>query len=217
MKKFFIIVLFCCSGLFARAQFIDTIQNAIDRKGSFSFSFTSRNSFITNYTANIWGFAVGVTFGKKLTIGGGYNFLNSTIAKKKIIGLDTVNDQLNFAYFSYFIQYIIRLHKHWKLYLEPISIGIGSSNYQYTLKGVFTQEATYTVIPYEPSVELDYNFNKWFGLYTVVGYRLMIINNPDIVENFNSPTYSFGILISPFELYAAIFPRTKLAKMIEAP
>jgi hypothetical protein len=217
MKKFFIIVLFCCLGLFARAQFIDTIQNVIDRKGSFSFSFTSRNSFITNYTAYIFGYSVGVTLGKKLTIGGGFNALNSIINKKKIIGSDTINEQLNFVYFSYYVQYIMSLSKHWKLYLTPISFGLGSSSYQYNYKGVATTESSYTVIPYEPSIELDYNFFKWLGLYTQVGYRLMIINNPAIEQNFNSPTYSYGVLISPFELYAAIFPRTKLAKIIEAP
>ena len=71
MKKCYIIVVFLFTGLLAKAQFIDTLRHVIDRKGSFSFSFTSHNSFITNYTANIFGFAIGVTFGKKLTIAGG--------------------------------------------------------------------------------------------------------------------------------------------------
>lgn len=217
MRKFLIITLLCCSSLFTKAQLIDTLQNVINRKGTFSFSFTSRNSFITNYSAYIFGYSVGVTFGKKLTIGGGLNALNSIINKKKIIGTDTVNEQLSFSYFSYYVQYIMSLSRHWKLYITPFSIGLGSSSYQYNYKGTGTTEDSRTVIPFEPSVELDYNFYKWVGLYTMVGYRLMLINNPAIEQNFNSPTYSFGLLLSPFELYAAIFPRTKLAQMIEDP
>jgi hypothetical protein len=215
MKKLIIIALFLFTGLFAKAQFIDTLQNIINRKGTFTFSFTSRNSFITNNTADIFGFAVGVTFGKKLTIAGGFNALNSIINKKKIIGKDTINEVLSFDYFSYFVQYTVPLTKHWKLYLMPFSIGIGGSSYQYTYKGEPKTEDSYLVMPFEPQVEIDYNFNKYFGLYTQVGYRLMLINNPAIVENFNSPTYSFGVLISPLEIYAWLFPRTKLAHMIE--
>ncbi|MGP8215864.1 MAG: hypothetical protein ACLQQ4_09900 [Bacteroidia bacterium] len=215
MKKFFIITLFCCSCLLARAQFIDSLQSAINQKGTFTFSFTSRNSFITNYSAYIFGFSVGVTFDKKLTIGGGYNALNTIINKRKIIGSDTLNEQLSFAYFSYYVQYIINVSKHWKLYIMPFSIGLGGSSYQYNYKGSQYSEDSYVIVPYEPQVELDYNFNKWLGLYTQVGYRLMILNNPDIVQNFNSPTYSFGVLFSPFEFYAWLFPRTRLAQMIE--
>jgi hypothetical protein len=215
MKKLIIVISFCFTGLFGKAQLIDTIQDALNRKATFSFSFTSRNSFITNYSAYIFGYSVGVTFGKRLTIGGGFNALNSIINKKKIIGEDTLNEQLSFAYFSYFVQYRVNLSKHWKLYLMPFCMGIGGSSYQYNYKGVYTTEASRVVVPYEPQVELDYNFNKWIGLYTQVGYRLMLVNNPAIVENFNSPIYSYGVLISPFELYAALFPRTKLAHMIE--
>jgi hypothetical protein len=215
MKKFRVIVLLLFTGLFAKAQFIDTLQNVINRKGTFSFSFTSHNSFITNYTADIFGFAVGVTFGKKLTIGGGFNSLNSLITKKKIIDEDTIKENLSFAYFSYFIQYTKSITKHWKLYLTPFCIGLGGSSYQYTYKGVSVTENSRTVVPFEPSVEIDYNFNKFIGLYTQVGYRLMLISNPAIPENFNSPIYSYGIALYPFELYAAIFPRTKLAHMIE--
>ncbi len=211
MKKLFIIILFIFTGLFAKAQFIDSLQHAVNTKGTFTFSFTSRNSFITNYNAYISGFAVGVTFGKKLTIGGGYNFLSSSITKKETIGSDVVTASLSFAYFSYYVQYIMNLSKHWKIYITPFCLGLGGSSYQY----FFNTQDSHTVVPYEPQVEIDYNFKKWLGLYTQVGYRLMIINNPAIVQNFNSPTYSYGVLLSPFELFAAIFPRTKLAHSIE--
>jgi|GEM_PF-794037 hypothetical protein len=215
MKKLFIITLICCSSLFAKAQLIDTLQKAITRKATFAFSFTSHNSFITNSVANIFGYSVGVTFDKKLTIGGGFNTLQSVITKNVTIDGTSVKEQLNFVYFTYFVQYILSLSKHWKLYIMPFCVGVGGSSYQYSYKLSFNVVDSYTVMPYEPQVELDYNFNKWLGLYTQVGYRFMILNNPAIPQNFNSPIYSYGVLFSPFEFLAAIFPHSKAEKAVE--
>ncbi len=214
MRKSVVVIVFLFSGLFAKAQFIDSLQNIINRKGSFFFSFTSRNSFITNNSANIFGFAVGSTFGKKLIIGGGYNALSSIITKKIMVGNDAVNEQLSFAYFSYFIEYIMPLTRHWKIYVTPFSLGLGGSNYQYFHDLAFKITDSYTVIPYEPQVEIDYNLTRWLGLYTQVGYRLMLVNNPAIVQNFNSPTYAYGVLILPLEIFAGIFPNSKLGHAI---
>jgi hypothetical protein len=223
VKKIICIFLFCSLAITSRCQpvpethssgFIDTIQSAIDRKGSFSFCFNTRNSYIGNNNANIFGFNVGVCFGKKFTVGGGVNLLASTIYNIKFNNGDTIKSKLNFGFISYFVEYIITLSKHWRIDI-PVSIGIGSSSYQYTLDKKVITESNKAIIPFEPQVELDYNFNKYCGLYTQVGYRLMLINNDLIDYNFNSITYSVGVLIYPLEIYAGLFPRTKWAKMIE--
>jgi hypothetical protein len=215
MKKLFLIFILCISGFFAKAQFIDSLQSAINQKGSFMFSFNSRNSFITNQDAHIFGYLVGVTFGKKISIGGGFNSLTSNITN--VFNEEGVMDtaRLNFTFFSYYVQYILNLTKHWKLYITAINVGIGGSSYQYNYKGTVYTINSRTILLWEPGVELDYNFNRFWGLYTQVNYRYMLINNPTIDKSFNSPTYSYGILIYPLEIFAGIFPRTKLAHMIE--
>jgi len=202
------------TALSARCQLIDTIQNAIERHGSFSFCFNTRNSYIGNNSANIFGFNVGVCFGKKFTIGGGFNSLSSAIYETKYVGKDTIKGKLNFSFLSYFVEYIITLSKHWRIEI-PISIGLGSSNYQYTVNKQLVTESNKTIIPFEPQVELDYNFNRYCGLYTQVGYRFMLVNNTLLDYNFNSVTYSVGVLIYPLEIYAGLFPKTKWAKEIE--
>jgi hypothetical protein len=214
MKKFFCIFLFCFAALTSKCQFIDTLQSAIERNGSFSFCFNTRSSYISNYDANIFGYMVGVCFGKKFTIGGGINSLSSTIYQTSYVGGDTLKGKLNFFFFSYFVEYIITLSKHWRIDI-PISIGIGNASLQYTENKQVTTQDNRTIIPLEPQVELDYNFNKYVGLYTQVGYRYMLVNNNLLSYNFNSVTYSVGVLIYPLEIYAGLFPRTKLAKMIE--
>ena len=216
VKKVIVIFLFCSVALTAKCQFIDSLQNAIEGKGSFSFCFNTRNSSIGNNTANIFGYMVGVCFGKKFVIGGGLNTLSGStpVYETKYIGKDTVHAKMDFTFFSYFVEYIFNLSKHWRIEI-PVSIGFGSSSYQYRLDNRKITESSKGIINLEPQVELDFNINKYVGIYTQVGYRLMLVNNPLIHENFNSVTYSVGLLIYPLEIYAGIFPKTKLAQMIE--
>jgi hypothetical protein len=215
MKRVLIILmLLYLPGKVVKAQFFDTLQAAIEQKGRFTFSFNSRNSFITNNDAHIFGFMVGVCFDRKFAIGGSFNFLNSVITKPENVDGQVINATLNFDFIYYYAEYIMRLGRHWEIDL-PLSIGIGTSSYTYYNKGAQVTQNAQAVIPVEPSIEVDYDFNKYFGLYVQTGYRWMLVNNNNINENFNSPTYSFGILLFPFEIYAGIFPHTKLAHIIE--
>jgi hypothetical protein len=215
VKKLVGILLFSFTAFTSQCQFIDTLQSVIERKGSFVFSLDSRDSYINNNYANIFGVMAGVCFGEKLTIGGGYNALSSPIYKTQYIDGNVVNTKLDFTYFSYFAEYTINFTKHWELDL-PVLIGIGSSSYQYTLNDFTIHKDRKIIMPLEPQVTLGYNINKYVELSTQVGYRFMLINNNLLDYNFNSITYSVGLSVSPFELYVHFFPNTKLAKMIGA-
>lgn len=215
MKKLIGISLFCSVALASSGQFIDTIQAALERKANFTFSFDTRDSYINNNYANIFGVMAGVCFGGKFTLGGGYNALSSPIYKTQYIGEDVVHAKLSFYYFSYFAEYTINFTKHWELDL-PVLIGIGNSSYQYTFNDNVVSENGKVIMPLEPQVSLDYNFNKYVSFSTQVGYRYMLISNNLLNENLNSITYSVGLSISPFEIYASLFPHTKWAKMIES-
>ena len=205
----------CLAGFTARCQFIDTLQSAIERKGNFSFCFNTRNSFISGNDATVFGYMVGVCFGKKFTIGGGFNTLSSDIYRTRYIDGDTLKGKLNFYFFSYFVEYIMTLSKHWRIDI-PVAVGIGGASLQYNKNNSVTTEGNRVIVPIEPQVEVDYNFNKYCGLYTQAGYRYMLVNNRLLGYNFNSVTYSVGVLIYPLEIYAGLFPRTKWAKMIES-
>jgi hypothetical protein len=209
--------MFCAVAFTSKCQFIDSLQSAIDRKGSFSFCFNTRNSTIGNNNVSIFGYMVGVCFGKKFVIGGGLNTLSGStpVYETKYIGRDTIHAKMDFTFFSYFVEYIFNLSKHWRIDL-PVAIGFGSSSYQYRLDGVQHTENSKGIINLEPQVELDYNFNRYLGLYTQVSYRFMLVNNPRIPENFNSVCYSVGLLIYPLEIFAGIFPNSSLGKTIRS-
>jgi len=215
MKKYFVVLLFLWISVYnVKAQFLDSIQTALERKGRFTFSLDSYSSFIDNNDADISGFLVGVCFDRRFTIGGGYNFLDSYLTRNEVIEGNVISRQLNFGFLCYYMQYQFKITKHWEIDI-PLTIGLGSSSYSYTLQGKEITQDKQFVMPIEPSVEVDYDFNKYWGLYVQVGFRWMLINNTAISADFNSPTYDFGVFICPFEIYAGLFPKTKLAHMIE--
>lgn len=213
MKKCWVVLLLCFIGYFAKAQFLDSIQASIDRKGSFSFSFNSRNSSITNHNAYIFGYLIGVRFDRKIGIGGGYNSLSTPVTDSVSIEGTRLQRKLSFFFFSYYVEYLFRLTKHWEIDVFLMS-GVGNSHYTYSTDPSI-RHMQRMVIPFEPSACIEYDFNKFVGLYVQVGYRLMLLNNNEIHEKFNSPTYSFGIAIYPLEIFAALFPNTRLAHIIE--
>jgi len=147
-------------------------------------------------------------------MGGGINILDPAIQDTIHIGSNIVNRYLYFSYISYYVEYLLRLSKHWDIdmYFMP---GVGNSYYQYTIEGRVITQGSKIVVPIEPSACVEYDFTKWIGLYVQAGYRWMLIKNPDIPKNFNSPTYAFGVAVYPLEIYAALFPHTKLAHTIE--
>ena len=157
----------------------------------------------------------GACFGGTFTIGGGYNALASPIYKTDYVGENRITSELHFAYFSYFAEYTINITNHWELDL-PVLIGIGTSSYQYRVNNNPIVKNRELVMPLEPQVTLGYNINKYVEFSTQVGYRIMLINNDLLSYNFNSVTYSVGLSFSPFEIYAHLFPRTKLGKLIES-
>lgn len=219
-KSLLFLITFVFIAFNSHAQFLDSIQAAVGRKGKFTFSFNTRNSYIGSGGANIFGFMAGVSFSRKFAIGGGYNTLNSYHAKSESIDGQTIVAELHFQYISYYAEYIFRIQNHWEIDI-PVSIGWGSSSYSYNLNGAKVTQNYHFIMPVEPQIEVDYDFlkNKYgsylFGFYIQVGYRYMLIKNYSIGENFNSTTYASGILLFPFEIYSAVFPRSKLTHLIE--
>ncbi|MEO6882724.1 MAG: hypothetical protein ABI199_01730 [Bacteroidia bacterium] len=204
----------------AQAQFMDSLRSSIHKRPKFFFSFNSRSSFITNNEADIWGFVLGVNFNDKINIGGGFNTLNTTFFKNKqlrtMVGNDsTVKETLSFFYWSYYVEYIFYSTKHWQFSI-PFQIGIGNSDYQYVYRGVTYTDNQNMIIPIEPVFSITYQFNKWLGFGTNIGYRFMLVNNAAIKQNFNSPTYDFGIQIYYIEIFKSIFPHCKITKKLNS-
>lgn len=192
------IVLIVSIPVISKAQVVDTIHTAMKTKPKIIFRFDSRNSFIDNSRAKIFGWKIGVEFNNLIRIGGGFSSLvsNHNPSLDKVIYEENLIDtfriaELQFDYICYFIDYIFFSTRRWE-FSVPVQIGIGGSKYEYMDENSKLQvHNAKSVIMFEPAISIQYKITKWFGLGAGAGYRLMLINNRAIDKKFNSPIYIF--------------------------
>lgn len=211
----FVALVFCPG---AEAQVMDTLRASIARKARFTFKLDTRNSFITNRRAEIFGVKLGVEFDRKLRIGGGVHWLTSKLHKRTYLtssaGLpDSVDARLSFRYFAYYIEYVFYKTNRWELSI-PFQLGLGDSRYRYDYEGNSFVTGRKMVVIYEPGISTQYKVLRWLGAGADVGLRVMVVNNKAIKENFNSPMYAFKVLIWYDELYKMAFPNSRLTKKL---
>ncbi|MBI3510389.1 MAG: hypothetical protein HY064_06975 [Bacteroidetes bacterium] len=210
---------FILAAINAHSQWSDTLRN-IFHGGIFpAASFDSRNSFISDRRAHIWAVKAGVEFDSKIQMGIGYNFLDQHLTKTipyidaNGVPASTIGI-LHLGYVSIYGRYVYYKTDHWKFSIMPIQFGFGNSKYIYSDQNGFHKTDKEAIITYEPGISISYKLIYWLGIGADFGYRYMIKKNNAIPENFNSPIYSFYVVIYYGEIYKKLFPGTKLAKMI---
>lgn len=213
-----LLLLTCFSGAAgAQTPMMDSLKSSFKAKPRPTGDFGTRNSFIQNASADIFGFKLGVSFAKRVRIGVGYDYLASDITQSRILtdasGNQHANMHLKMVYGAVYFEYVYFKNKRWEFTI-PLQLGIGESNYQYTWQGRDWTTAQGLVILYEPTVQTQYYVLKWLGLEADVGLRLMLKNNNAINRNFNCPMYAFGIFVAWDEVYKSLFPKSSLGKTL---
>jgi hypothetical protein len=204
------------------AQMMDSIQISFHQKARFVIGFDSRNSFISNERAEILGLKLGVEFGNKFGVGLSGHLLNENSSHfyKTYTVLspaktnETVKARLKLLYIAYYAEYIFYNSEYWKLSV-PLQLGIGRSNYVYTYNNKETVADKHFVMIYEPIISVEYKIFKWLSATAEIGYRVMLLNNPAMKENFNSPTYDAGVSIAFAELYKIVYAKSKSAHNVD--
>jgi len=182
-----VLIVLLAVNITAKGQsFEQELRTAISTKPSLEFKIDSRNSFISRSNARVVGLKLGVQFDDKLSFGFGYNRLWSKIKRTAIInGLERVTE-LRFHHISPYSEYVFFRDERWELSI-PVQFGFGS-----TFLSSETLDKKYKkkfVLSYEPAITVQYRFMKYLGAGIGIGYRLMIIDNPSIDEQFTSPVY----------------------------
>lgn len=198
---------------------LDTISNCLQQKPQPFSKFDTRNSFISNSRAKIFGFKAGVSYGKRISFGLGYNQLYppANNFNKQIFINDNPSEfviaKLNMFYVSGYVEYVFHRTKNWHLSM-PLQLGVGKTNYKYEyLSQKIKTEDNFNFI-YEPAISIEYRPIKWCGVGMDIGYRFMITANRTLNEKFNAPTYAFKFIVYYAEIYKSLFPHTKLAEKI---
>ena len=200
---------------------LDTIQWCLKQKPQVFGKLDTRNSFFYNSRVKIFGIKAGLSFGKRLHLGIGYNqiypFAKVTRNFDKQIYYtnesnitDSVTAKLQLFYFSAHVEYIFYQTKHWQLSI-PLQIGVGQTGYKYELMGRKQQIELHGCLIYEPAVSVEYRFLKWIGIGADVGFRFVLTGSKTLNQKFNSPVYAFKLLIYYNEIYKSLFPKSKWA------
>ena len=208
-KRFYIFLVFSLVCLYLKAQpALDTIKASLKQKPHLYGKFDTRNSFISNRRAKIFGVKMGLNYGNYLHIGVGYNQLNQPAKDfdKKFFYtnsngfVDSTMAHLHLYYISAGIEYIYYRTKKWELSM-PLQLGVGQTRYSYQANGEKKERSKSINFIYEPAVSVQYKFVTWFGVGADVGYRFMFTADKELNQQFNSPTYAFKVLIYYNELY----------------
>ncbi len=201
----------------AQTQLTDTLRMCIKRKASPDFSLDSRDSFIANRHARTYGVRIGVDFGGRLKMGGGYYQLGDELIKFELLptsaGSKSIKSNLFLGYLCYYVEYVFYNTKRWKFSTTP-QVGIGLTSYNYFYGDLPLKTDRHPAFIYEPCLSGEYKLTKWLGVGASAGFRLMLKNRNSVKENFNAPIYSFSVLIHWDKLYKILFPNTTLAKKI---
>ncbi len=190
------------------AQMIDSIRLSFHQKAQFVIAFDSRNSFIGDNLADILGAKLGVEFGSKFSVGLSAHLMNEADSHFyktfTVLSPDNtpvvVQAHLQLFYIAYYAEFVFHSSQYWK-FSVPLQLGFGESNYLYSYNFLEKVNDRHLIITYEPIIAGEYKLIQWLSLTGEIGYRFLLIKNPAVPENFNSPTFSIGISIAYLELY----------------
>ncbi len=176
----FLVLFLFVSVRYSQAQFFDTISYSLKQKPQLDFKVDSRNSFISNRQARIFGVKVGLNFNKKVKIGIGYNWITSDVFRP------SDKSFLKYAYLSPYFEYVYYKQDKWWLSI-PVQFGLGWARYQYNNNS--HTSPTYFLLHYEPAMIGMYEPVRYLAVGGGVGYRLMLIGQKNLDNKLTAPIY----------------------------
>jgi hypothetical protein len=90
-------------------------------------------------------------------------------------------------YFTPFVEYTFYQKGPWEVSC-PLQFGIGKS-YVIPQENSSTRFKEGTIVLYEPAIAVDYKVLNLFAFGAGYGYRIMLLNNKEINQQFSSPMY----------------------------
>ena len=167
--------------------FEEEFRESFSTKPKLDVKFDNRFSFIRDNDVKTLGVKVGVTYNRKFKVGLGMNQMLTTSGKQFMVSDSLIDTDLEYFYFSPYIEYVYYNSKRWEFSLST-QLGVGGASYQYVNdnnKKIKLVQST--VLSYEPAMLIDYKIIRWFGIGTGVGYRFIYYKSPGVDEKFSSP------------------------------
>lgn len=206
--KILLFSLFISTTVFAQvsegSSFEEEFRSSFHTKPKLDVKFDNRFSFIRDNDVRTVGVKLGLSFDRKFKVGIGINQMLTTTDNKAFSGDSLIDVDLEYFYFSPYIEYTFYNSKRWAFSLAT-QLGVGGASYQYLdLKGDKVKLVQSTVLSYEPAMLIDYKIVRWFGIGTGVGYRFIYYKSPGVNEKFSSPEYVIKLKIYLGEIVRTI-------------
>ncbi|MBN8703600.1 MAG: hypothetical protein J0M08_11075 [Bacteroidetes bacterium] len=171
-------------------------------------AYTSRYTFIDGIQRPVASVKAGVSFSEKLRVGLGYAQLRRPYEFKGIVQLsgnvyNETDVHFKFWYLYTYLDYVFYKTKHWELSM-PLYLGAGASNFRYTFQDIEYKKKNGMVFTYEPAISGHYKALPWLGVGADIGYRFMHVNKQYWKHQFNSPVYTFKVIVFWRELYESV-------------
>jgi hypothetical protein len=210
-----ILIIFIFFSISLRAQFDEdeklsfeeTYRKSFHTKPKLDVKFDNRFSFVRDSDVKTVGIKVGLSFRRRFKVGLGINQMVLPSTNQLIIEQDTLSVQMEYTYFSPYIEYVYYSSRKWEFSLSA-QVGLGSANQKYSDENGDKQKINQTtILSYEPAMLIDYKIIRWVGIGTGVGYRLVFYKSPGIKQKFSSPEYIIKLKIYLGEIYRTITGR----------
>ncbi len=168
----------------------DKIKKSTQTIPKLYIAFDNKNSFISNRSGWFIGGKLGLQYENNFRYGVGFYILYNKTYSTYVNGIKKSEEYLSFNYLSLFAEYIFKNNKNYEFSL-PIAIGFG-----YSWLGDFSNKKNSNFqLLYETQLNGMYYPLSFLGVGAGVGYRIMIINNNKIDEQFTAPIYSIKFKI----------------------
>lgn len=213
-----IVAVLLCGEIFAQTNTHDSIYNSMHGRISLAGGLDSRNSFISNRKAQIWGIKAAAELGELIQLGIGYNRLDDDITRlvyfQGVAGADSAVAGLRMDYWSWYARYVFYRKGRWKFSIIPFQLGIGRSRYMYERndKKFYTHQKA--IVVYETGFSISFRVCRWLGVGGDIGVRYLLKKNPSIPEKFNSPQYALYGIIYWTEILRTIAPENRFVKKL---
>lgn len=213
-----VFIAFACVSVNAQPA-LDTITAAIKHRPQLYGKLDSRNSFISNSRAKVFGCKLGINYGNRLYFGLGYsqlyppaaNFNTPFFYTDNNGMLNTAVGQLRLYYISTHAEYAYYKTKNWNMSIL-LQLGAGNTNYRYMANGLKQHTPNNFIFIYEPAISVEYKIIQWIGVGVDTGFRFVATNHRGVSRKFNSPTYAFNLLIYYNEIYKSVKKKVKERK-----
>lgn len=190
------LLLSLCAFAPAPAQLFDSIARFVQEPPRPVVRLDMRGSFVSNQNVRLFGVKVGLEHAHRFQYGVGYSFLFTPVTGEvEVDGLGPAPSRLRVGLVTPYVDYAFYQRGPWEVHL-PVQIGIGGGSIVYEDKEGNTRKWARTgLITYEPTMNVQYRFLRYFAVSAGWGFRLVIQTGDDLGENLNAPTYMLGLRV----------------------